>query len=116
MLSHVLLPNYVIKMSLAKLTVEVKSYWIAKRFNTIYLEGLTKDNLIFNNQLIEEKNTRIKVHFSSEDREKFLSDLHVKNSSWVVVFNIDPLSSTVTKDRDGNKVTVYKANNADYNC
>ena len=103
-------------MSLAKLTVEVKSYWIAKRFNTIYLEGLTKDNLIFNNQLLEEKNTRIKVHFSSQDRSKFLTDLHSQNSSWLVTFDIDPLSSSTTKDKDGNKVTVFKSEDAYHHC
>ena len=106
----------VIKMSLAKLTVEVKSYWIARRFNTIYLEGLTKDNLIFNNQLIEEKNTRIKIQFSSQDRSKFLTDLHSPNSSWIVIFDIDPLSSSIARDKDGNKLTVFKSENAHNHC
>ena len=105
-----------ISMSLVKLTVEIKSYWIAKRFNTIYLEALTKDNLIFNNQLIEEKNTRIKVHFSSEDRETFLSELHTRNKSWLVTFEVDPLTSSTARDKDGNKLTVFKAENANHHC
>ena len=103
-------------MSLVKLTIEVKSYWIARRFNTIYLEGLTKDNLIFNNQLIEEKNTRIKIHLTSQDRSKFLIDLHSQNTSWLVTFEIDPLSSFTARDKDGNKVTVFKSENADNHC
>ena len=105
-----------ISMSLVKLTVEIKSYWIAKRFNTIYLEALTKDNLIYNNQLVEEKNTRIKVHFSSEDRETFLSELHTRNKSWLVTFEVDPLTSSTARDKDGNKLTVFKAENANHHC
>ena len=103
-------------MSLVKLTVEIKSYWVAKRFGTIYLEGLTKDNLIYNNQLIEEKQTRIKIHFSPENRDKFLSELHGRNRSWLVVFDVDPLTSSTTRDKDGNKLTVFKASYADHNC
>ena len=103
-------------MSLVKLTVEIKSYWIAKRFGTIYLEGLTKDNLIYNNQLVEEKNTRIKIHFSSEDRDKFLSELHGRNKSWLVIFDVDPLATSTARDKDGNKLTVFKASHADHHC
>ena len=103
-------------MSFIKLPVEIKSYWCCKRFNTIYFDGLTKDNLISNNTLIIEKNTRIKIHFNSETsdiRTDILIKLH-QSDSWVVNFKIDPFNSTSSLDKDGNKVTIFKTQNADY--
>ena len=63
-------------MPLVKLPVSVRSYWISKRFQSVYFDGVTLDNLIYDNKLIEEKNTRVKITFTSADREKILQDIH----------------------------------------
>ena len=96
-------------MPLVKLPVAVRSYWISKRFNTIYFDGVTLDNLIHDNKLVEERNTRVKICFSSADREKVLMNLHQPLSEWKLDFEIDPLCASVAKDKDGNKLTCFKS-------
>ena len=101
-------------MTLVKLLIEIKSYWISKQYNTVYFDGLTKDNLIFDNQLIEEKNTRVKIHYTSSLRENLLSTLHQANSAWIIEIEIDPLNILSTKDKAGNKLPLFKTENANY--
>ena len=100
------------KMPLICLPVNIRSYWIAKRFNTVYFDGLTCDNLIFDNKLVEQKNTRVKITFSGDKREVLLTGLHRENSDWKVNFDIDPTCGTVALDKDGNKLTAFKSENA----
>ena len=99
-------------MPLICLPVSIRSYWIAKRFNTVYFDGITCDNLIFDNKLVEQKNTRVKITFSGEKREVLLQALHRENSDWKLNFDIDPSCGTVALDKDGNKLTAFKSENA----
>ena len=101
-------------MPLVKLPVSVRSYWISKRFQSVYFDGVTLDNLIYDNKLIEEKNTRVKITFTSADREKILQAFHQPSSDWNIEFEIDPLCSSLSKDKDGNKLTCFKSENANY--
>ena len=99
-------------MPLVKLPVSVRSYWISKRYNTVYFDGVTLDNLIFDNKLLEERNTRVKISFTSSERETILVALHQSPSDWNLEFEIDPLSASLSKDKDGNKLTCFKSENA----
>ena len=99
-------------MPLVKLPVSVRSYWISKRYNTVYFDGVTLDNLIFDNKLVEERNTRVKISFNSTEREKTLIALHQSSGDWKLEFEIDPLCASVAKDKDGNKLTCFKSENA----
>ena len=99
-------------MPLVKLPVSVRSYWISKRYNTVYFDGVTLDNLIFDNKLVEERNTRVKISFTSTEREKILLALHQPSSDWNLEFEIDPLCASLSKDKDGNKLTCFKSENA----
>ena len=103
-------------MPLVKLPVSVRSYWISKRFNSVYFDGVTLDNLIYDNKLIEEKNTRVKITFTSADREKLLQAIHQPSSGWNIEFEIDPLCGSLSKDKDGNKLTCFKSENAYNHC
>ena len=104
------------EMPLVKLTVQIKSYWICQRFSTVYFDGITVDNLIFDNKLLEEKHTRVKISYVTKNREALLLKIHQPDSSWIVDFVIDPTCSTLSKDKDGNKLTCFKSENADTNC
>ena len=99
-------------MPLIRLPVSIKSYWIAKRFNTVYFDCVTCDNLIFDNRLVEERNTRVKINFATENRDLLLSHLHKGASDWKVSFEIDPNCATIAKDNNGNKITSFKSENA----
>ncbi len=103
-------------MPLISLPVNIRSYWIAKRFNSVYFDGAICDNLIFDNKLVEEKNTRVKITFDGNKRDNLLSTLHRENTDWKVNFDIDPTCGTTALDRDGNKLTVFKSENAYIDC
>ena len=102
-------------MPLVSLSVSIKSYWIAKRFNTVYFDCVTCDNLIFDNKLVEEKNTRVKINFATDKRNNLLASLHKDNSDWKVSFEIDPNCTTIAKDQNGNKITSFKSEHAHFN-
>ena len=104
------------KMPLINLAVSIKSYWVAKRFNTVYFDCFTLDNLIFDNKLIEEKNTRVKINFNSDKRNEILANLHNDNNDWKLSFEIDPTCATIAKDNNGNKITSFKSQNAYTDC
>ena len=102
-------------MPLVNLPVTVKSYWISKRIDAVYFDCITLDNLIYDNKLIEERNTRIKITFVSKNREDLLLAFHKPLSDWRINFEIDPNCSTISKDKDGNKLTSFKSENANIN-
>ena len=103
-------------MPLICLPVNIRSYWIARRFNSVYFDGAICDNLIFDNKLVEEKNTRVKITFDGDRRDNLLSALHRENTDWKINVDIDPTSGTTALDRDGNKLTVFKLLNLIATC
>ena len=103
-------------MSQVTLELNLESYFFSRGYKSIYFSGKLINNIIFDNEIIEEKSARVKVILKSENLHSILQILHqnilAKNCSkfvWPVKFQVDITSITKPLNKDGVRISTFQA-------
>ena len=97
-----------------KLDLNIESYFYSRNYKTIYFTGKLLNNIIFNNELKEERSAKVKVVCKPENANEFLQLIHQSAltgcvSSWVVSFEVDPENINKPLNKDGVRISTFQA-------
>ena len=101
-------------MSTVKLELNIENYFYSKTYKSIYFNGKLLNNIIFNNELKEERSAKVKVVCKSENPHEFLQHIHQSAltgcvSSWVVNFEVDPENISKPLNKEGVRISTFQA-------
>lgn len=96
-------------MARVKLSLNLEAYYFNKTFKSIYLFGKLSNNIIFNNEIVEEKNAKVKVIVKSDNPSEVLDIFHkIPNKpNWIIDFSVDPTCVTKPLNKDGHRVSTF---------
>ena len=100
-------------MNKVKLELNLESYFFSRAYKSIYFSGKLLNNIIFDNQIVEEKSAKIKVTLKCDNPHSYLKDLHenfsISKFSWPVHFEVDIDSVTRPLNKDGVRISTFQA-------
>lgn len=100
-------------MNKVKLELNLESYFFSRAYKSIYFSGKLLNNIIFDNQIVEEKSAKIKVTLKCDNPHSYLKELHEKFSiskfSWPVQFEVDIDTVTKPLNKDGVRISSFQA-------
>ena len=96
-------------MNKLKLSLNLESYFFSKNYKSVYFFGKLNNNIIFNNELVEEKSAKIKLILKSDNPSEVLEKLHHSHSgpNWFINFIVDPETVTKPLNKEGHRVTTF---------
>ena len=100
-------------MNQVKLELNLESYFYSRAYKSIYFSGKLLNNIIFDNQIVEEKSAKVKVVFKPDNPHSYLKDLHENLSpnkfSFPVQFEVDISSVTKPLNKEGVRISTFQA-------
>ena len=96
-------------MSRVKLTLNLESLYFNKSYKSIYLFGKLINNIIFDNEIIEEKSAKVKIVFKSGNPIEVIDSINknLTHPNWIVNFSVDPTTLTKPLNKDGHRVSTF---------
>ena len=96
-------------MNRVKLSLNLDSYYYNKNYKSVYLFGKLINNIIFDNQIVEEKSARIKVVFKTENPIDIIQTINknLVGQSWFVNLLVDPTTVSKPLNKDGVRISSF---------
>ena len=97
------------RMSRVKLTLNLESLYFNKTYKSIYLFGKLINNIIFDNEIIEEKSAKVKIVFKPGNPIEVIDSINKNfaHPNWIVNFSVDPTTLTKPLNKDGHRVSTF---------
>lgn len=92
-----------------KLSLNLEAYYFNKNFKSLYLFGKLNNNIIFNNEIVEEKLAKVKVIIKSDNPSEFFEKIHKtpNKPNWIIDFSVDPTCVTKPLNKDGHRISTF---------
>lgn len=96
-------------MNRVKLSLNLEAYYYNKNFKSIYLFGKLNNNIIFNNEIVEERLAKVKVIIKSDNPSEYLEIIHKtpNKPNWIIDFSVDPTCVTKPLNKDGHRISTF---------
>ena len=96
-------------MNRVKLTLNLDSYYYNKNYKSVYLFGKLVNNIIFDNQIVEEKSARVKIVYKTESPIEIIQNIQSNfvGPNWIVHFSVDPTTLTKPLNKDGVRISTF---------
>lgn len=96
-------------MNRVNLSLNLEAYYFNKNFKSIYLFGKLNNNIIFDNQIVEEKQAKVKVIIKSDNPIEYLDIIHKIPSkpNWIIDCSVDPTCVTKPLNKDGHRISTF---------
>ena len=97
-------------MNKLKLSLNLESYFFNKTYKAIYFFGKLNNNIIFDNEIVEEKLAKVKVVLKTDKPSAVLESIHSGIQSgvnWNIEFIVDPTAVSRPLNKEGHRVTTF---------
>lgn len=96
-------------MNKVKLSLNLEAFYFNKSYKSIYLFGKLNNNIIFNNEIVEERFAKVKVIVKAENPLEFLDSINKlpNKPNWIIDFSVDPTCVTKPLNKDGHRISTF---------